>query len=148
MFLKFPDEYYQYALEWCSYPHWTVEESANLLTGCVPHREMLMRGKEQIALDEEVLATENLIRTVVHTELKMVKSRKYFGKTYLISEEVFDWAKRVGLSVPKDLQKAEQVIHHRYQSDRYTTPCLEASTWAVDNFWQHANLREPRLLAR
>jgi len=35
------------------------------------------------------------------------------------------------------------MIRHRYQSDHYTTPCLEAAKWVVENFWEHANLREP-----
>jgi hypothetical protein len=143
LFLKYPEAYYQYALEWCSYPHWTIEETANLLTGCVPHREMFLKGEDHVRLDDEVLTTENLIRAALHSELEVVKSRKYFGKTYLISEQVFDWAKRAGILIPKDLAKAEQVIRHRYQSDHYTTPCLEAAQWVVENFWENANLREP-----
>ncbi len=143
LFLKFPDEYYQYALEWCSYPHWTTEETANLLTGCVPHRAMFLKGKEHVALDDEVLATENLIRAALHDELTVVKSRKYFGKTYLLSEQIFEWATRKRIVIPKDLAKAEQMIRHRYQGDHYTTPCLEAANWVVENFWEHANLREP-----
>ena len=47
----------EYALEWCLYPHWTSEETANVLTGCVPHRAMCLKGKDHKALDEEVLAT-------------------------------------------------------------------------------------------
>ena len=143
LFFKFPDEYYQYALEWCSYPHWTIEETANLLTGCVPHRAMFLKGKEHAVLDDEVLATENLIRAALHDELVVVKSRKYFGKTYLLSEQIFEWATRNGIVIPKDLAKAEQMIRHRYQGDHYTTPCLEAANWVVENFWEHANLREP-----
>jgi hypothetical protein len=143
LFFKFPNEYYQYALEWCSYPHWTIEETANLLTGCVPHRAMFLKGKEHAVLDDEVLTTENLIRAALHDELVVVKSRKYFGKTYLLSEQIFEWATRNGIVIPKDLAKAEQMIRHRYQGDHYTTPCLEAANWVVENFWEHANLREP-----
>jgi hypothetical protein len=143
LFLKFPDEYYHYALEWCSYPHWTIEETANLLTGCVPHRAMFLKGKEHAALDDEVLATENLIRAALHKDLLVIKSRKYFGKTYLLSEQIFEWAARNGIVIPKDLAKAEQMIRHRYQRDHYTTPSLEAAKWVVENFWEHANLREP-----
>jgi hypothetical protein len=143
LFLKHPDEYYQYALEWCSYPHWTIEETANLLTGCVPHREMFIRGKVHTLLDDEVLVTENKIRAALHDELKVVKSQKYFEKTYLLSEQIFDWALRHHILVPKNLAKAEQVIRHRYKAEHYTTPCLDAVQWTVENFWEHANLREP-----
>lgn len=143
LFLKFPQEYYQYAVQWCSYPHWTIEESANLLTGCVPHREMLLRGKDMAAVDSEVLVTENLLRAALHSDLEVVKSQKYFGKTYLLSEQVMDWAKTHGLEIPEDLLKAEAVVTHRYQAESYTTPCIQAITWVVENFWEHANLREP-----
>ncbi len=143
IFYQYPDAYYQYALEWCSYPHWTVEESANLLTGCVPHRQMFLKGKHHASLDEAVLATENLIRAALHRELTVVKSQKYFGKTYLLSEEIFAWAIGAGILIPKDLARAEQVIRHRYQSDHYSTPCMEAAKWVIDNFWENANLREP-----
>jgi len=143
LFYKFPEEYYQYALQWCSYPHWTVEEAANLLTGCVPHRDMLLRGKDMAALDAEVLINENLIRAALHTELEVVKSQKHFGKTYLLSEQVLDWAKNTEHPIPTDLLKAEEVVTHRYHSEQYSTPCIEAAHWVVDNFWEHANLREP-----
>lgn len=143
LFHRYPREYYHYALEWCSYPHWTIEEAANLLTGCVPHREMFLRGKEHAELDDLILETENKIRAALNRELTVVKSRKYFGKTYLISAEVFDWAKRSAIIIPKDLLRAEQETRHRYQSDTYTTPCLEAANWVVENFWVNANLREP-----
>ena len=143
LFLKLPEEYYQYALQWCAYPHWTLDEAANLLTGCVPHREMFLRGPEHVELDEQVLATENLLRAALNDELQVVKSRKHFGKTYLISEQVFAWAKNHHFPLPDDLVKAEQLVRHRYVSDGYTTPCLEAARWVVDNFWKRANLREP-----
>ena len=35
------------------------------------------------------------------------------------------------------------VIIPCYNSEKYTTPCLEAVRWVVENFWEHANLREP-----
>ncbi len=143
LFYQHPDEYYQYALEWCSYPHWTVEETANLLSGCVPHREMFLKGKHHKKLDDEVLEMENLVRAALHKELEVVKSQKYFGKTYILSEQVFEWAHQSGIVIPKDLAKAEELIRHRYQGDHYTTPCLEAAKWVVENFWEHANLREP-----
>ena len=54
---------------------------------------MFLKGKEHAALDDEVLATENLIRAALRDELDVVKSQKYFGKTYLISEQIFEWAK-------------------------------------------------------
>ncbi len=143
LFYRYPAEYYQYALEWCSYPHWTIEEAANLLTGCVPHREMFLKGKVHAELDELILKTENKIRAALNNELTVVKSQKYFGKTYLISAEIFEWARKVDIIIPKDLLKAEHEIRHRYQTDTYTTPCLEAADWVVKNFWESANLREP-----
>ena len=143
VFFQYPDEYYNYALQWCSYPHWTIEETANLLSGCVPHREMLLRGEEHARLDQEVLATENRIRAALYGDLKVVKSQKYFGKTYLISSQIFAWAKRVGIQIPPDLLKAEHIISHKHQGDGYTTPCLEAAKWVLETFWEHANLREP-----
>lgn len=143
LFLKYPPEYYHYALQWCSYPHWTIEETANLLTGCVPHREMFIRGPHHAAIDEEVLISENLIRAALHSELSVVKSRKHFGKTYLLSEEIFEWAKQQRILIPKDLLKAEQVIRHQYKGEHYVTPCMEAVDWVVKNFWENANLREP-----
>ena len=143
LFYQYPDEYYQYALEWCSYPHWTVEETANLLTGCVPHREMFLKGKQHRQLDEDVLEMENRVRAALHKDLEVVKSQKYFGKIYILSEQVFGWAHSEGIVIPKDLSKAEELIRHRYKGDHYTTPCLEAARWVVENFWEHANLREP-----
>jgi hypothetical protein len=143
LFLKFPEEYYQYALQWCAYPHWTLEEAANLLTGCVPHREMFLRGPEHVALDEEVLATENQLRAAINGRLEVVKSKTHFGKTYLLAEQVFDWARQEQFPLPDDLVKAEQLVHHRYSAETYSTPCLEAARWVVENFWENANLREP-----
>ena len=143
LFLKYPEEFYQYALEWCAYPHWTIEEAANLLTHCVPHRERFLKGDDHVRLDEEILVTENLIRAALHIDLEVVKSQKYFGKTYLLSAQVLSWARKHQIPVPDDLAKAEQVVKHRYQGARYTTPCLEAATWVIENFWEHANLREP-----
>ena len=83
------------------------------------------------------------ICAALNHELDVVKSQKYFGKTYLLSEQLFEWAKREGILIPKDLLKAENVVRHRYQGDHYTTPCLQAADWVVQNFWEKANLREP-----
>lgn len=144
LFLKKPEEYYEYALQWCAYEHWTVEEAANLFTGCVPHRPMFLRGEEHVALDAEVLENENLIRAVLYKDIEVVKSRKYFEKTYILSEQVMDWAKeQPEFDLPDELVKADLVVRHRYQSEKYTTPCLEAAKWVVENFWERANLREP-----
>ncbi len=144
LFLKMPEEYYEYALQWCAYDHWTIEEAANLFTGCVPHRPMFLRGEDHVALDEEVLANENLIRAVLKTKLEVVRSRKYFEKTYIKSAEVMAWAKTcAALDLTDELIKAESVISHRYQSEKYTTPCIDAAKWVIENFWESANLREP-----
>ncbi len=142
-FFRFPEAYYRFALEWCSYPHWTVEEAANLLSGCVPHREMFLKGERHRKLDDEILAMENRIRSVLNQQLDVVKSKKYFGKTYILSAQVFDWAKRAGIDIPRDLLRAEQEIKLNYMSDGYTTPYLEAARWVVEEFWEKANLREP-----
>lgn len=142
-FYKYPKEYYRYALKWCSYAHWTIEETANLLTGCVPHREMFLRGKKHAFLDEEVLATENKIRSAINAGLRVVKSRKHFGRTYLEREEVFDWVAREKILIPNDLKRAEREIRLKVDSGVYTTPCLDAVKWVVENFWEGADLREP-----
>lgn len=143
LFLKDPDVYYEYALEWCAYPHWTIDEAANLLTGCVPHRPMFLRGRDHRLLDEAVLANENRLRGAINQRLTLIKSKKYFGKTYLLSEELLLWAQDEQLSVPADLLKAHQFTALRKQSESYTTPTLEAVDWVVANFWEEANLREP-----
>ena len=143
LFFKFPEEYYQYAVQWCSYPHWTIEEAANLLTGCVPHREMLLRGKAMAALDAEVLVTENLLRAALHSELEVVKSQKHFGKTYLLSEQVLNWAESNVVDMPEDLLKAAALVSEQHACEAYTTPCLQAIAWVIENYWEHANLREP-----
>ena len=146
LFLQLPEAYYHYALEWCAYPHWTLAEAANLMTGCVPHRPMFLKGDAHKQLDLQVLENENRIRSAIKgpdQRLDLVKSRKYFGKAYLLSEQVFTWIEKENIDVPGELIKAEQVVHHRFNSDQYTTPCLEAARWVVENFWEHANLREP-----
>ncbi|MBT4161605.1 MAG: hypothetical protein HOC70_00265 [Gammaproteobacteria bacterium] len=143
LFLKYPAEYYQYALEWCSYPNWTIEEAANLLTGCVPHRQMFLRGSEHALLDNEVLENENLIRAALHSELEVIKSVKYFDKTYLINNQIFEWAQARKIPLPLELLRAQQVARRGLKSEHYTTPCLDAARWVIENFWERANLREP-----
>lgn len=143
LFFKLPDAYSDYAEEWCSYPHWTLEEAANLLTGCVPHRQMFLRGKVHAALDDEVLETENLIRAALHGELEVVKRAKYFGKTYLNSEALLTWADRCGLEIPEELAEAADKRQARFGTRQYSTPCMQAARWVIENFWEKADLREP-----
>ena len=143
IFGKLADQYYQYALEWCQYPKWTIEETANLLTGCVPHRKMFLRGRAHRALDAEVLQTENKIRGALGDDLQVVKSRKYFGKTYIDSSNIISWAPKVGIVVPSDLVNAHREIRLQWESNGYTTPCMQALEWIIKNYWEHADLREP-----
>jgi hypothetical protein len=143
LFDKLPLQYYQYALEWCSYPRWSLEETANLLTGCVPHRPMFLKGDAHRRLDDEVLHTENQVRAAIGGVLKLVKSRKYFGKTYLDSRNIVDWALQAGIEVPDELTTAEKEIRFKWNSLQYTTPCMEAAEWAIAKFWERADLREP-----
>ena len=143
LFLKDSEAYYEYARQWCAYDHWTLEEAANLLTGCVPHRPMFLRGEDHRLLDNQVLDNENRLRGALRTHLEVVKSRKYFGKTYLLSAQVMAWADETGLHLPADLRQAQQEADPRAPSDHYSTPRLQAVQWVVENFWEQANLREP-----
>jgi len=143
VFKKLPKQYYQYALQWCSFANWTIEETANLLTGCVPHREMFLKGIGHKDLDAEVLANENKVRTALGKLLKTVKSRKFFGKTYIDSSNIIDWALQNDIVVPVDLLKAHGEIRRQWEQSGYTTPCLAAAEWVVKNFWEQASLREP-----
>ncbi|HAK50854.1 MAG TPA: hypothetical protein DCM54_02975 [Gammaproteobacteria bacterium] len=140
---KFPKQYYQYALKWCSYANWTIEETANLLTGCVPHRNMFLKGEGHKELDTEILHTENKVRGALGKELRVVKSHKYFGKTYIDSGNILEWAPHAGIVVPADLLKAHKEIPLQWEANGYATPCILAFEWVVKNYWEDANLREP-----
>lgn len=143
LFEKLPDQYYGYALQWCAYPRWTLEEAANLLTGCVPHRPMFLRGDTHRALDADVLANENKIRAALGKDLTIVESKKYFDKTYIDSSNVIAWAISAAITVPGALLQAqrESLVHRKKHG--YLTPCMAAANWVVRNFWEQADLREP-----
>lgn len=143
LFGKLPEQYYHYALQWSMYPRWTLEESANLLAGCVPHREMLLRGEAHRRLDAEVLEYENKIRGALDKELIRVESRKYFSKIYLERDNLMNWAMSQDFEVPRDLVRAYREAHRQRQIHGYRTPALEAVDWVVRNFWTSADLREP-----
>ncbi len=143
LFNRLPGQYYHYCLEWFSYPNWSVDETANLLAGCVPHRRMFMKGDDNKQLDQLVLETENKIRAALGADLKVVKTPRYSGKTYIDSANVVEWALSNDIVVPRDLAKAEEEIRRSWQTTAYSTPCMKATEWVVANFWEQANLRMP-----
>lgn len=143
IFRQLPDQYYNYALQWSVYPRWTVEEAANLLTGCVPHRQMLLRGEAHQKLDAAVLENENRIRAALGKSLKRLENKKYFSKTYVDSQELIEWALSQPIAVPTDLIKAHREAHHQREIHGYRTPALEAVDWVVNNFWEQADMRAP-----
>ncbi|HKI73974.1 MAG TPA: hypothetical protein VJ998_05000 [Pseudomonadales bacterium] len=143
LFDQLPDQYYGYALQWCAYPRWTIEETANLLTGCVPHREMFLKGEQHRRLDEEVLANENRIRAALGKQLKIVESKKYFAKTYIDASNIIEWARSEAITIPNELMRAHRETHQHWEMHGYRTPCMEAIDWAVKTFWENADLRDP-----
>jgi hypothetical protein len=94
LFLKYPQQYKGYALQWAMHPKWTIEEAANLLSACVPHREMLLPGSENEQLDKEILAMENRIRRAWGKGLDVIKSKKYFSTVYIDHITPIHWAKK------------------------------------------------------
>ena len=143
LFLKHPPQYYGYALQWAMYPKWTVEEAANLLSACVPHREMLLPGSKNKQLDGEILELENRIRRALGKELEIIKSKKYFSTLYVDHQNLITWAKKEHIPVPNDLLKAKLETEQHTKIYGYSTPCLEALSWVLENYWQQADLRDP-----
>lgn len=143
LFGKLPDQYYGYAMQWSFYPRWSIEEAANLLTGCVPHREMFLRGKEHEQLDAEVLTNENRIRTALGKALTPVVNKKYFSRTYVESNELIEWAMAQDMDFPAELFNAYREAHRQREIHGYRTPAMEAVDWVVEHFWQRADMREP-----
>ena len=143
LFGKLPEQYYGYAVQWFAYPRWTIEETANLLTGCVPHREMFLPGEEHHALDAEVVENENKIRAALGDGLKAVESKRYFARTYIDSGNILEWATSAAIAVPNDLIKAHSATRIQNEIQGYVTPCMEAIEWVVENFWKGADLRDP-----
>lgn len=143
LFGKLPEQYYGYALQWSAYPRWTIEEAANLLTGCVPHREMFLKGESHRQLDAEVLENENRIRAALGNGLTQVEAKRYFAKTYIDSSNVIQWAQSQDIDVPNALIKAHEQARQHRETHGYSTPALEAVDWVVERFWQGADLRSP-----
>lgn len=143
IFGKFPSVYYGYALKWCHYTKWTIEEAANLLAGCVPHRPMLLPGNEHASLDQEVLEIENKIRAAAGVELEVIERRRYFGNTFIKRTDLLDWAARQDMVIPAELDKASAEARSRQGETGYSTPCLDAARWVVRTWWLNADLRDP-----
>lgn len=143
LFWKLPEQYYAYAVQWCMYPRWTLEETANLLTGCVPHREMFLKGDSHRELDQEVLDTENRIRAALGSGLRIVESKKYFDRTYIDSSNVIDWAMGQAITLPEELLRAWRETRQQRDRHGYTTPCMQAIGWLVEKYWDQADLRAP-----
>jgi len=143
LFLKHPPQFYGYALQWVMYPKWTIEEAANLLCACVPHRKMLQPGSKNEQLDTEILGIENKIRRALGKDLEIIKSKKYFSTLYVDHQNLISWAKKTHIVIPNELMKAKIASEQHTQIYGYTTPCLEAMNWIIENYWQHADLREP-----
>lgn len=143
LFGKLPEQYYGYALQWCEYTRWTVEEAANLLLGCVPHREMFLKGKVHQALDAEVLKIENKIRAALDTRLTRVEIKRYFSRTYIENSNIIEWAIAQDIAVPQALIDAFRKVHQQRQTHGYTTPAVAAIHWVLEGFWEQADLRDP-----
>lgn len=143
LYAKYPPEYYGYALQWCHYTKWTIEEAANLLTGCIPHRKMFLPGDEHARLDEEILATENRIRGALGAELTTIQGKKYFERTYINSIELVDWARQCNIVIPDELLMALRETQMQRSDRGYSTPCLEAIEWVIQSFWVGTDLRHP-----
>ncbi len=127
---------------WCSYDKWTVEETANLLCGCIPDRKMFGLGERNRRLDEAVVAVENrLLADVSRGELTAVRAKRYFGKTFIKRADVLPWAKREGIDVPAELIQAMSARERRKDpTGRYMTPYLDAIFWIIREFWQGHDL--------
>ena len=138
-------EYFGKALIWWSYETWTVEETANLLCGCIPDRRMFGLGERNQEVDRQVVAMENLIRADLGEALQPVTAKRYFGRTFIRSRDVLSWAGRNHVEVPDELLKAFATRHQQtlVQGGAYTTPYLEAIAWIVKTFWQGVDLRDP-----
>jgi len=132
-----PHEYFGYAVQWAEYETWSVEETANLLAGCVPHRPLFLKGDDHVSLDDTVIVWENRIRLALKEgSLVAFKHKRYFGKTFIKSTNLLDWVKHNNYTVPEELIRAFQLRRRRASDFTYTTPCLEAVKWTINHFWQ------------
>jgi hypothetical protein len=135
------DEYYNTALQWFLYPTWTIDEAANLLTGCLPKREMFQPGEHNAKIDQNVLETENHIRRALGGSLEAASSKKYFAPIEIQHEKLIQWATRQDLILRESLLTAFE--HAQRERVKYTTPCLEAIEWTREHFWRNADFRDP-----
>lgn len=55
------------------------------------------------------------------------------------SDGIVEWALGKNIDVPEDLIRASGAAHKRLKVWLYTTPCLEAIHWVVDNYWEAVN---------
>lgn len=138
-----PAGYSRAARRFCVYSRWTVEEAANLLCGCLPDRELFLPGPANRTTDDRVVEMENRIRTALDHLITRLASRRYFDKTWVPTADVFEWAEREGIEIPAPLAASRELASAEFERTGYSTPCMAAVSWAVDNFWQDADLRDP-----
>tara|TARA_R110002072_G_scaffold56097_12_gene145614 strand:+ start:4387 stop:4998 length:612 start_codon:yes stop_codon:yes gene_type:complete len=135
--------FYTTALQWFLYPTWTIDEAANLLSGCLPKREMLQPGKLNEALDQKVIETENLIRRELGKSIDSLSSKKYFAPIQVSRDQLMDWALTQKPPLPKILQSAYEAHREQEKKPRYSTPCLEAIEWTSEQYWHDVDYRDP-----
>ena len=132
-----PPRYFGYAMQWTAYERWTVIEAANLLAGCLPHRELFQAGTHNQKLDDRVVAIENRINKDLGGGVRVIKAQRYFGKTYIDSRSILDWTTDAALPMPAELKLAFEKRSPGFHSS-YTNPSLKAMNWAVMRFWEQA----------
>ncbi|MDZ7685922.1 MAG: hypothetical protein U5O39_13700 [Gammaproteobacteria bacterium] len=125
-----------------AWPRWTVGEAANLLVGCVPMRELFLRGAQHHELDNEVVDMENRIRAALDEGLTRVSTKKYFDETWIASAEILDWAYQEGIEPPKELVSAWQEVSRERATHGYRTRAMLAVAWVVERYWEGADLRD------
>jgi hypothetical protein len=134
--------FYQSALKWCLYEDWSIEEAANLFSGCLPKREMLQPGEANAELDSKVLESENNIRRALYKPLKPVNNKRYFTPLTFSRKQLMEWAFAQKLSLPPLLVNAHRAQANSQRSG-YMTPCLEAIQWTCTQFWKEVDFRHP-----
>lgn len=135
--------YYTAALQWFLYPTWTIDEAANLLSGCLPKRALFQPGESNQSLDQKVIETENLIRLELGKSLDAVNSKKYFAPVQVQRDQLMAWVLNSELALPRQLSAAYLTHSEQAEGAQYATPCLEAIDWVTGHFWHSTDLREP-----
>jgi len=136
------DTYHNTALQWFLYPAWTIDKAANLLTGCLPKRQMFQPGADNVRLDQMVLTTENHIRRALGKSLAALTSKKYFAPIEVQHKQLIQWANQQDLVLPEPQLAAYEVHRTQEQQGQYTTPCLEAIAWTRKHYWHSADFRD------